>query len=858
MNVWSDLRERLLALIFRGREERAMAEEMKFHLEMAGRPAFGNIERYKEDARDARGTRLVEETVADVGWSIRTMIKRPRFAALAIATLALGIGGTTAVFSVVDAVLLTPLPYQRPEQLVRLYGWFGDPGARSRSFVSTFHFQQYRDHMASFQSVAALDTYDAKGADIVLSGSAERVRLLPISAEYFATLGAPPAMGRPFEQREEIGAPVVIVSHAFWERRLGADPTIVGRGLTLNGVPHTILGVGPRDFRDPLVGNVDAWVPLDLHADNPGNHWLTVIARLQPGGTVVHAQAEIDALTGSIIAQHPETKRAFAHLDPLKADVVGSAGPALEVVLAAVALVLLLVCVNVANLLLVRASERQPEFALRTALGARKSRIVRQLLIESGTLAIAGGVAGLGVAWIVLRGLLRLGSAAIPRLDHLALDARMLLFSLAIASLSAVVFGLAPALRVARTAETRGTAGTASVAQGSVRAGLVVVQVALAFVLLVGAGLLLASLARLREVPLGVRRDHVLTFRVELPDAFYDSTARAQFYERLSRTFAALPGVRAAGAISKLPATGEYHDWGVMLLSGPSAGNDFSFSGENRVVAGRYFAAARLPLIAGRTFDDRDGPRADSTEPRRVVIDQTAAQRWFPGIDPIGQRLTTGGAPLVVIGVVSNVPVDATGRLDPTIYHPHRQFAGDRNWALTQVLLTDGPPLDVLPQARRALATLDPRLVADAPMALDDAIGRGTAQRVFTMRILVSFAAVALALAAVGLFGVLSYVVTLRHKEIGIRIALGADRGAIRSMVLRHGIAVTSLGIAVGLVGALALSRMIESLLFGTSPLDPRVLAGAVLFMLLVATAAAYFPARRATAVDPRQTLQAG
>jgi hypothetical protein len=293
-------------------------------------------------------------------------------------------------------------------------------------------------------------------------------------------------------------------------------------------------------------------------------------------------------------------------------------------------------------------------------------------------------------------------------------------------------------------------------------------------------------------------------------------------------------------------------------MSGPLAGadSDYRFVAQNRVVSGNYFAVARIPLVGGRTFDDREQPLADSGAARHVVISQLAAQRFFPGLDAIGQRLSTGGPPLVVIGVVGDVAVDAMGQADAYIYHPHRQFAGDRNWELTQVVLTDGAPLDILPLARRTLAALDPRLVVDQPLALEDAIGRGTAQRVFISRILMTFAAVALALAAVGLFGILSYVVTLRRKEIGIRIALGADRGSIRGMVLRHGIAVTALGIALGLLGALALSRLIESLLFGTSPLDPRVLAGAVLFMLLVAATAAYFPARRATTVDPRLALQ--
>ncbi|HZS61315.1 MAG TPA: ABC transporter permease [Gemmatimonadaceae bacterium] len=856
MSIWSDLRERLHALVFRAQEEREMAEEMQYHMEMAGRQAFGNIERYKEDVRDARGTRLIEETIADAGWSLRTLIKRPRFAVLAIATLALGIGGTTAVFSVVDAVLLKPLPYAQPEQLVRVYTWYATPAsAGGRTFLSTFHFKGYRDHVTSFQSAAALHTYDVDGADIDLGAGAERIRLLPVSAGYFATLRSLPSLGRPFDVSEENGAHLVILSHRFWQQRFRGDPRALGRVLTMNGVPHTIVGIGPDGLRDPIVGEVDAWTPIDLsRPDYPGNHWLTMIARLTPGTTIDRAQSEVDAVQQALVAEAPRTKNAKARLDPLKADVVGSAGSALELVFGAVGLVLLLVCVNVANLLLVRASERSPEFALRTALGARRSRLVRQLLTESAVLALSGGAVGLGLAWVVMRGLVTLGASSVPRLEHLSLDPRMLIFCLVISAGSAITFGLVPALRGAV-----GAARSGNSRQGNLRAGLVVVQVALAFVLLVGAGLLLASIAKLRDLPLGVQSDHVLTFRVELPDALYDSTARAKFYETLAQRLAQEPGVRTAGGISKLPATGSFNEWGVRVASGPLAGadSDYHFLAQNRVVSGNYFAAARIPVLAGRTFDDREQPLTDSLQPRHIVLSQLAAQRFFPGIDPIGQRIGTGGPPLVVIGVVGDVAVDATGQSEAYIYHPHRQFAGDRNWQLTQVVLTDVPPMDVLPLARRALAALDPRLVVDQPMALDDAIGRGTAQRVFTMRVLLTFAAVALALAAVGLFGILSYVVTLRRKEIGIRIALGADRGSIRAMVLRHGIAVTALGIAFGLLGALALSRLIASLLFGTSPLDPKVLAGAVVFMLVVAAAAAYFPARRATSVDPRLALQA-
>ena len=865
MNILSDLIERLRALVFRAREERDMDEEMRFHLEMAGRQAFGGMEQHKEDVRDARGTRLLEELITDIGWSVRTLVRRPRFTIIAILTLALGVGGVTAVFSAVDAVLLRPLPYAQPNQLVRVYST-STKTPDLRSFVSTPHFLAVRSQLDAVANATAIYTYDVKGADIDLGNGAERIRVLPVSADYFATLGAQPFLGRAFNTQEEsIGAPSVILSYDFWLHRFGGDEHVVGRPLVMDAVPHTIVGVGPPGLHDPVAGTIDTWTPVNVgmnegNADNShvSNHWLTVIARLRPGVSLQQAQAQIDVLGSALAVTYPEARDARFHIVPLKTDVVGPADRALELMLGAVALVLLLVCVNIANLLLVRGSERSREIAVRTALGARSARIVRQLLAESATLAIAGGLVGLLVARIAMTALVRLGAGSIPRLEQLTLDPRMLGFALFASSLSALIFGLAPALRAARTdpntALREQTGGASSRAgHGGLRAALVVAQVALAFMLLVGAGLLMTSLSRLRQTPLGVPTDHVFTFRITLPDARFDSVARAQFYEELAGRLTAIPGVRAAGGISRLPATGQYHQWGTTALSGPLAGDRrANAASENRVASGDYFTAARIPLLEGRVFDARD----DIHAPRRVVISRTGAQQFFPGVDPIGQRIDAGGHEAIVIGVVGDVAMTVDGATEPYVYYPHRQFAGDRNWSLTQVVFTSGPPLAIEPAVRRAVAALDPQLVVEQPATLDDIIGQSSAQRLFTTRVLSAFAAVALALAAVGLFGILSYVVTLRGKEIGIRMALGAGRGTIRAMVLRQGLTLTVIGIGVGLCGAMVLSKVIASLLFGTSALDPLVLAGAVVFMALVAAIAAWFPARRATAVDPRTVLQ--
>jgi predicted permease len=385
------------------------------------------------------------------------------------------------------------------------------------------------------------------------------------------------------------------------------------------------------------------------------------------------------------------------------------------------------------------------------------------------------------------------------------------------------------------------------------REWLVVSQVALAFVLLVGAGLLIVSLQKLRSVDLGIRSAGVFTFELHLPDARYDSLARARFYEEAAARLGAIPGVSAAGSVSRLPATGVYHVWGTRPLTGPLAGTERGFArGQQRVVAGNYFEAVGMPLLEGRLFDARD----DMSAPARVVVSRRLAEVLFPGMSAVGQRVHTGALDKEIIGVVGDVAVDARGAVEPHVFHAHRQYAGDRNWALTQVIRTTGSPEAVQAEARRVLATLDPQLVMYKPALLGDVIGEGEAQRVFTLRLLTTFAGVALALAALGLFGVLSYGVRLRSREFGIRMALGADRRQIRRMVLREGLTVTAIGTVIGLSGAVALSRLLTSMVFGISALDPRVMAGAALFMTLVAAVAAYLPAYRATATEPRSVLQ--
>lgn len=878
MSAFSDVFERLRTLVFRRQEERELEEELRFHVSMEAElqkelgystaeahrrsvMALGGIEQTKESVRDARGTRILEDSIADFRQALYALRKRPAFAIVAILTLALGIGGTTAVYSAVDAVLLQPLPYPESGQMVRLYQHF--VGVKNDNYVTPVHFLAYRKELASFESVAAINNYRAASADIGGSTNPERIRLLPVSAEYFNVLRVKPKLGRAFRENEENGAAVVVLNESLWKRVLNSDPAVIGKPFMMSGSSFTVVGIVADTVADPVEGHIDAWVPMDLtpgkDPSNANNHYLSVIARLRNTTPITRAQSELDKFSEQIALQYTGgAAQNRAHLQPLKENVVGSASRSLMLMLGAVFLVLLMVCVNIANLLLVRSSERAREFAVRSALGAKRSRLIRQLLVESLTLAILGALAGLVVARLAMSGMVALGNGAIPRLATLTLEPRLLAFAIGIATVCAVLFGLAPALRMTRAQpsdvlrqQARSTTGNR--AQSRMRESLVIAQVALAFVMLVGASLLLASFRKLQQVELGINTTNVVAYDLQLPSSRYDSTARALFYERVAEQEMQIPGVRAAGGVSKLPGTGSYNEWGTRPVTGPMAAraDEIRMSVQQRVVSGEYFRAVGVKLLAGRFFDGRDV----AGSPPRAVIGKLVADTYFPGMNAVGQIIETADGKHEVVGVVSDVSVNSEGNMIPVLYHAHAQFAGDRNWELTQVVAVSRDPVAAIPELRKTLASLDPELVMFKPTPLSAIIGQGVASRVFTLRILTAFALVALSLAALGLFGVLSFTVKLRTQEFGIRMALGASRSAIRNMVLQRGLTVAGIGVVLGLVGALAISRVMASMVFQISPFDPAVIVGSILFMTLIAAAAAYVPAFRATTVDPREAL---
>jgi len=792
----------------------------------------------------------------DFKYAVRSLVAAPRFAAVVIITLALGTGANTAVFSVLNAVVLTPLPYEEPEQLVRVYHSSGD----DNGYLTGLAAVDYRNRSRTLD-IAITYTYSPQGADLTSSAAPERVRTMPVSADYFRVLRVHPILGQTFDRADErANAHVAVISERIWRKYLDGRADAAGQLLSLDGVPHRVVGVVPDDFDDPLESEVDVWTSLNLQPGDPNtfdNYYLSIVARLKPGVGVERAQAELTALAADMQRDRPPSAvRWFARVVPLQIDTVGSARLLLWILLGAVGLLMIIACVNVASLLLARGAKRETDLAVRAALGCSRTRLVRQLLMESLLLSLAGAVAGLLMAPVVTRVLLALAPAAVAHAGTGTPERAVLAFTIGIALLTGTAFGVAPAVQIARTnlegtLRESGRAGTGSGRQTRARSALVVCQVALALVLLVGAGLLLRSFEHLRSVALGVRPSHVMTFAVNLPTGRYaEPERRARFYREFEARLAALSGVRAAAAISRLPVTGSFHSWGVKRADRPP--NSRFTPAQQRVIEGPYFAAVGIPLLRGRTFAADDNAGA----PQRVVVSQELARQMFPSENPVGQRLRVAGAEAEIIGVVGDVALDPRAPPRPYVYHSHSQFAADRNWALAQVVAVDGDGLSLLGDARRALAQIDPALVLYDPRMLEDVVGGGVAQEQFALLLVAGFALLALMLAAVGIYGVLTYSVSQRTREMGIRMALGAPARAVRSMIVRDGARLAAIGIGVGVVTALAATRSLRSLLFGITPTEPLVFVAAAGVLGCVAVVASWIPARTATRADPLQAVR--
>jgi putative ABC transport system permease protein len=797
------------------------------------------------------------------------------FSAVVAATLALGIGGTTAVFSVTHAVVLAPLPYAEPGQLVRIYQQ--EPGSPSaRAGVSAPHFRTLREQAASFTDVTARYLREDLGLDLSSpAGDGQRLRTLLVTSDYFRTLRAEPFIGPGFQLDDEagaagddrVGARRVVLSNAVWRTRFSGDASIVGRTIRLSAEAYEVVGVAPAGFEDPVAGVVDAWLPYNLTRDTlTQNYSLTVLGRVRTGVSLDQAAAELAVMSQAMKERWPEVRASSLWARPLQEDVVASSRGLVQVLGIAVGLVLLVACVNVANLVLVRATARAHEFAVRAALGSSHSRLARQLLVESLVLAVFGGIAGLGLAALGVKVLRTLGQEALPRLGSVGFEPVVLAFAAVVTIATALICGVLPALRLVKSDPNRALtqqsrAATGSRRQQHVRNGLAAAQFALALALLAGAGVLSMSFYRLTTIDFGFRLTRVLTFDVNLPSVRYDAERRAEFHEDLARRLMEIPAVTAAGATSRLPATGSMNPWPLMIETGPLAGSRLAPSQqpEHRTVSGDFFKAMAIPVLAGRTFDERD----DANAPMRAVVSANLARLAFPGLpleSVVGQRVAvlTRKNLREIIGVVGDVTLDVYGRPSAAVYSAHRQFASNRNWALTQVVAASEPPDRIIAPVRAVVASMDPELVVYRVSAIDDVVGRGSSRERFALVLMGVFAGVSLALAGLGLYGVLAYTVRQRTRELGIRIALGASESHVRALVLRQAAMVLSLGILAGAGGAWLLGRWLSSLLFRTSPWDPRVLIAVVVLLSIVGFVAAWLPARRASRLEARMAMDNG
>ena len=806
-------------------------------------------------------------TLQDIRYGFRMLLKRPGFTIIVVLTLALGIGANTTIFSAVDAVLLNPLPYQDPDRLVAVWETNRQlsPEVWDHNEVAMGNFRDFRSRNQVFEQLGALFT-----ADVTLTGvgEAERIRSCVVTTNFFQLLGVQPMIGRSFlPEEEKLGSPrVVILSSGLWERLFGSDRNLTNKTLTLNGNPATVVGVMPPNFEVQFPTNirVDMWVPLRIDPANSdrNNHFLYALARLKPGVSREQAQSDMSLIAAQLQQQYPDTNaQKGVNIVPLRKQLVGKVESYLYLLFGAVGFVLLIACANVAGLLLARVTARYKEVAVRIALGASRWRIMRQLLTESIILSALSGLLGLLFAYAGIKLLVALTPPEVPRLHEIGLHVPVFLWTLAISIFTGVLFGLAPALQASRpdlNDALKKSAGRGQVGfqRGGLRNPLIVSEVALALLLSVGAGLMIKSFMRLQQVSPGFEPNNLLTMNIALPRQKYKEPQQANaFFDQLAEHIKTLPGVKSVGGTDPLPFSNSNVSTGFVVEGAPDVPLSDRPDVGQRAVTPTYFETMGIPVLKGRAFTAQD---RDNT-PQVIVVNEALATRYWPNQDVIGKRLGFADDPSKqswreIVGVVGNVKhfgLDAEAK--PEVYFPYQQLP--KNF-MSVVVRTSSDPMSMIPAIRGQIAIMDKDQPVFDIMTMDQRLAKSVASNRFVMLLLGTFSVLALGLAAVGLYGAMSYLVTQRTQEIGLRMALGASRMDVFKLVVGKGMRLALIGMAIGLVASVALTRVMRSVLFEVTPTDAITFVIVSVVLLIVALLACYIPARRATNVDPLTSLR--